>query len=573
MNIFISYRRDDSIVSARLLHNELVARFGAEHVFMDIGDIGYGDDFARAIDRQLADADVVVVVIGPKWAQIIEQRGRGDDWVRHEVAAALRLHDAKRDGGYGHPRILPVLVGGAAWPGAPLPDDIAGLQSLNALKLDERALLANLTALVEAIQQRSFEDKAQDLKNELSGRRRAQLSAALIGVVLFLAGWIALFDLFGLDTRLAAETMQWAGADDAAWSGEVVLVGIDESTERALGRPFGADWRAQHARVVDAAAAAGARSLAFDLLLEEPGPAAADEALVQALAAHPALPVIFGVRSLDDGAPRLIGPVAERAHWGIACAGVSLGRARNMPLAVERGGGQTASLPAVMPSLALAAFSGGGAVEAVNAGAVQVRVPRLQQSPDLPVFSIETVSSPQSQCPAIAIGDRVASQLIDPRGVPALHAPPRRIAYEAVLSGGADALAALRDRIVLVGVQKQGQDQQALGATGDVRWGVELVAAQIDGLVRGVAVRPLGALASWLSTSALALIGAALALALRRRSAWWSAAAIALAGLAFGAITVWWYRLEQQLIGFPYGLAALGLGAWAARRIMRRELK
>ena len=573
MSIFISYRRDDSIVSARLLHNELVARFGADHVFMDIGDIGYGEDFARVIAKQLDAADVVVVVIGPKWAQIIEQRLRGDDWVRLEVATALRLHDGVKDGRLGHPRIVPVLVGGAAWPGAPLPEDIAGLQGLNALKLDEGSLLAHVNALVEAIKQRTFEEEASDLKSELSGRRRTHLAAALIGVVVFLAAWIALFDFFGLDTRLAAETMQLAQSGSAAqWSGDVVLVGIDEASEDTLGRPFGADWRAEHARIVDAAAAAGARALAFDVLLEDPGPPRADAALAAALAAHRTrLPVIFGVQRIEDGKPRLIERVRVRADWGIACAGVSLGRARTMPLAVQRVQGATAELPALLPSLALAAFSGGGAVEAMDAQSVQVRVEREQQSPQIRIFSLDTVAIPQSQCPLIGVGDRVAKQLIDPQDVPALRVPPRRVAYEQVLRGDADAIDALRGRIVLVGVQKAGQDQFTLGATGDVRWGVELVAAQIDALVRGVAARPLGGVATWLLMSALAVGGAAIALALRRRPAWWRAAAVGAAAVVFGAATVAWYYVERQLIGFPYGLAALVLGAWAAARLMRKE--
>ena len=39
MKVFISYRRDDSIIHAQLIRNELAARFGADEVFMDIDDI------------------------------------------------------------------------------------------------------------------------------------------------------------------------------------------------------------------------------------------------------------------------------------------------------------------------------------------------------------------------------------------------------------------------------------------------------------------------------------------------------------------------------------------------------
>ena len=47
MKVFISYRRDDSIIHARLIRNELAKRFGEGDVFMDIDDIDYGDDFAQ----------------------------------------------------------------------------------------------------------------------------------------------------------------------------------------------------------------------------------------------------------------------------------------------------------------------------------------------------------------------------------------------------------------------------------------------------------------------------------------------------------------------------------------------
>ena len=79
MKIFISYRRDDSIVHARLIHNELAARFGEDSVFMDIDDIDYGRDFAQAIDRQLDNADAVLAVIGPRWSELLHCRLHGDD--------------------------------------------------------------------------------------------------------------------------------------------------------------------------------------------------------------------------------------------------------------------------------------------------------------------------------------------------------------------------------------------------------------------------------------------------------------------------------------------------------------
>jgi hypothetical protein len=110
--IFISYRRDDSLIHARLLHNELAARCGAAQVFMDVDDIDYGDDFKRVIDAHLDTADVVVAVIGPRWLELLQRRLASDDYVRYELARALER--ASPDG----LRVIPVLVGGAGVPGA-----------------------------------------------------------------------------------------------------------------------------------------------------------------------------------------------------------------------------------------------------------------------------------------------------------------------------------------------------------------------------------------------------------------------------------------------------------------------
>src|SRR4030095_11379910 len=96
MRVFISYRRDDSMVTAALLYRELASRPEFADAFMDIDEIGHGGDFIAAIDKALHDAAVVVVVIGPRWAEMLQARLRGDDWVRHEVATALRSR--ARDG-------------------------------------------------------------------------------------------------------------------------------------------------------------------------------------------------------------------------------------------------------------------------------------------------------------------------------------------------------------------------------------------------------------------------------------------------------------------------------------------
>jgi len=49
-NIFISYRRDDSPASARLIHERLREWFGDGHSFMDVEQIELGDDWKHVLD-------------------------------------------------------------------------------------------------------------------------------------------------------------------------------------------------------------------------------------------------------------------------------------------------------------------------------------------------------------------------------------------------------------------------------------------------------------------------------------------------------------------------------------------
>jgi hypothetical protein len=409
MNIFISYRRDDSIISAKLVHNELVARFGAEQVFMDIEGIGYGDDFVQTIDSHLESADVVLVVIGPSWVEMIEARLHGDDWVRHEVARALKLYADSGGGSNGRPRILPLLVDKCKEPSVTLPPDMASLQRLNMFKFDERALKASVNTLVEAINQKTFEEKTIELEEEKKWSRVAWIAGPLMGILVFFAGLGGLFEKFGIDTMMATATMAAAhigrSNEPAPWSGQVVLVTIDEKSAKALGHPkFDSTWRGDHARFIQKAASARARTVAFDITFSGAGEdAAGDAALEQALLdSQEKMPVVFGVDEMNGNEPVIHAKFANLARWGIACAGTKRNFAYAMPLAVQR-----LKIPpapeakplhervVVHPSLALAAFSGGGSTEPLDQieQSLQIFLPREKRSQSVNFFSDESAAT------------------------------------------------------------------------------------------------------------------------------------------------------------------------------------
>jgi TIR domain len=100
-----------------------------------IDDIGPGEDFARRIDAALAECQVALILIGPRWltAEGPDGVARIDapgDFVREEIAAALARPDVT---------VVPVLIEGMSMP-APtrLPDEITPLAKLNAFELSNR---------------------------------------------------------------------------------------------------------------------------------------------------------------------------------------------------------------------------------------------------------------------------------------------------------------------------------------------------------------------------------------------------------------------------------------------------
>jgi ketosteroid isomerase-like protein len=147
MRIFISYRREDSAGSAGRLHDTLVKQFGPDHVFRDVADIYAGDDFRQAIEREIGRSDVVLVVIGPRWLSLHDDKHRPriddpHDLLRLEVASALTRNT----------RVIPVLVDRAPVPSeSALPGDLKALARRNAVEIRDGAWDDDVRRLVQSI--------------------------------------------------------------------------------------------------------------------------------------------------------------------------------------------------------------------------------------------------------------------------------------------------------------------------------------------------------------------------------------------------------------------------------------
>ena len=76
--IFINYRRGDDAGFTQALYLRLKDEFAADDLFMDVeGHIKPGDDFVEVLNEQVAKSDVLLAVIGPRWAELLTAR-QGD---------------------------------------------------------------------------------------------------------------------------------------------------------------------------------------------------------------------------------------------------------------------------------------------------------------------------------------------------------------------------------------------------------------------------------------------------------------------------------------------------------------
>ncbi len=147
--IFISYRREDSDWAASRLADDLCRQFTREQVFQDFASIDPGADFVEAVQRGLDTCAAVLVVIGPKWLNIVDRKGRrrldvSGDWVRHEVGESLRRRGV---------RVFPVLLGDTQMPDVEdLPEDLQALTRRQAFPLTVRHWAKDVAELIGHLQ-------------------------------------------------------------------------------------------------------------------------------------------------------------------------------------------------------------------------------------------------------------------------------------------------------------------------------------------------------------------------------------------------------------------------------------
>ena len=130
--MFISYRRDDVPGVVEALDARLRQDLGSWNVFRDVHDLIAGERFGLRISDEIKRSDVVLVVVGPRWAGQNADAMREPrlfdtaDFVRQEVRIALA--------NYPHSTPIPVLVDGGPFP-SNMPQDIRAISEYQCVQL------------------------------------------------------------------------------------------------------------------------------------------------------------------------------------------------------------------------------------------------------------------------------------------------------------------------------------------------------------------------------------------------------------------------------------------------------
>ncbi len=147
-NIFISYRRGDSIATAGRIRDRLVQQYGRPRVFVDVDDIPHGRDFVKVLQDKVAECGVLLAIIGPSWTSALDEKGNRriddpHDFVGIEIGSALKR---------GEIAVIPVLVDGAKMPVAEeLPEYMKPLARRNAIELRNTQFGTDVERLIRSI--------------------------------------------------------------------------------------------------------------------------------------------------------------------------------------------------------------------------------------------------------------------------------------------------------------------------------------------------------------------------------------------------------------------------------------
>jgi tetratricopeptide (TPR) repeat protein len=144
--IFISYRHDDHADFVERIRDWFIMKYGRDNVFMDFDSIPPFTRFADYIRSKVAESDVMMVIIGPRWLELLREKAANfqEDFVRIEVALGIEMGKI----------IAPICIKDAQVPpGASLPPDLKSLVDYHVAHLSSgRDFLDSIEKVVNAVE-------------------------------------------------------------------------------------------------------------------------------------------------------------------------------------------------------------------------------------------------------------------------------------------------------------------------------------------------------------------------------------------------------------------------------------
>ena len=142
-NIFMNYRRQDEPWFSTALFLRLKEDFDVDDIFMDVeGNIRPGDDFEKVLRELVAEADVMLAIIGAEWLKLLVDRDFEADFVQIEIRAAI---DQKK-------KMIPVLIESTPMPlGSVLPRWMRPLTRAQAIRIRHEHFNGDCTRLVDVL--------------------------------------------------------------------------------------------------------------------------------------------------------------------------------------------------------------------------------------------------------------------------------------------------------------------------------------------------------------------------------------------------------------------------------------
>ena len=144
--IFISYRGSDEGYQPEILKSTLSKYFNRKSIFYDFEDIKPGQDFEFEITNAIKTTEVMLVLIGKDWLDILNERSKQEDsidYVKYEIEKGLeKLNNDERF------QLFPVLFDGVKMPGSvDLPESIKSFHKRNPIKIEQGKLFEALDKL------------------------------------------------------------------------------------------------------------------------------------------------------------------------------------------------------------------------------------------------------------------------------------------------------------------------------------------------------------------------------------------------------------------------------------------